>query len=249
MIASLMMYNRPEVAAAHEVYWTQIRTSMAKRGIQTPEKLSNDAPVFDVWRAPDLVFSQTCGLPYRKFLSGTVAVIGTPDFGIDGCAAGQYNSAVIVRKDDPRQTLADFADARLAYNEDHSQSGYGAIYTSAQEAGFWFGDMLESGAHRKSVALVAQGQADIAAIDAQTWRYVKRFDAVAAELRVLTRTKPTPSHPYITADAQNADLMFDAVGEAINALPNDTREALDLRGIVRLPKAAYMAIKIPPPPV
>lgn len=249
MIASLMMYNRPETAKAHDVYWAQIRTSMRKRGIETPEMLSNDAPVFDLWRAPDLVFSQTCGLPYRKFLSEEVAVIGTPDFGIEGCLPGHYNSAVVVRKDDPRQTLEAFADSRLAYNDGNSQSGFGAIHALARGAGFWFSDMVESGAHHQSAALVAQGDADIAAIDAQTWRYIQRFDAFASELRVLVRTKPTPSLPYITAKTQDADLMFDAVKEAIEALRADLRAALNLRGIVRLPKAAYMALEIPPAPV
>ncbi len=249
MIASLMMYNRPETAAAHDVYWAQLRASFAKRGIDTPEMMSNDAPAFDVWRAPDLVLSQTCGLPYRMYLSDEVTLVGTPDFGIEDCAPGYYRSAVVVRQDDLRLNLPDFADARLAYNEAHSQSGFGAIHAAAQAQGFWFTDMIQSGGHARSAQLVAKGTADIAALDAQTWRYISRFDASAKDLRVLTWTNPTPSLPYITRKGMDADAVFDGVSEAIAALAPQTRAALDLRSIVRIPKADYLALPVPPAPV
>jgi ABC-type phosphate/phosphonate transport system substrate-binding protein len=249
MIASLMMYDRPEVAAEHAAYWSLIRAALARRGIAAPVVLANDAPVFEVWKAPDLVLSQTCGLPYRMFLADQVTLVGTPDFGIEGCPPGYYRSTVVVRADDPRETLADFADARLAYNQSHSQSGYGAIHVSARAAGFRFRDMTESGGHARSAQMVAGGKADIAALDPQTWRFICRYDHIAAQLRVLTHTMPTPGLPYITGKAQDADVIFDAVTEAIEALNPAQRAALDLRGIVRLPQDAYMTLEIPPAPV
>lgn len=245
-----MMYDRPEVAKAHAAYWALIRSALAQRGIDAPEILANDAPEFEVWRAPDLVLSQTCGLPYRAHLAEHVTLVGTPDFGHEGCAPGYYDSAVVVRADDPRIGLVDFAKARFVYNQALSQSGFGAIYALAQSHGFWFSDMRPSGGHRLSAQMVAQGQADIAALDAQTWRYICRYDTdTASELKVLTRTKPTPSLPYITCKSMTGARVFDAVAQAIEALMPDHRTALDLRGIVKVPKAAYMALEVPPDPV
>lgn len=246
MIASLMMYDRPEVATEHAVYWRALRASLAQHGIDTPETLSNNAPVFDVWRAPDLVFSQTCGMPYRTFLADEVTLIGTPDFGIDECQPGHYRSAVVVRADDAREGLKQFEQARFAYNETGSQSGYAAIYALAQRHGFWFSDRVASGGHRASAQMVAEGRADIAAVDAQTWRYLNRFDSFANDLRVLDWTSPTPGLPYIAGQQLDGETMFNAVGDAIDGLPADVRDALDLRGIVRITRADYLAIENPP---
>ncbi len=199
MIASMMMYARPELAAENARYWALIREALARRGIETPEEMSNEAPEFDVWLAPDLVFSQTCGMPYRTTLADKVRLIGTPDFGLEGCPPGYYRSAVVVRADDPRERLADFADARFVFNQDCSQSGYGSAWQLARKAGFWFSDRRASGGHVLSARDVAQGDADISAIDAHTWRLIQRYDAHAADLRVLTWTDPTPATPYITA--------------------------------------------------
>ena len=127
MIASLMMYARPELEAAHKRYWASIRAELGKRGIESPEELSNDVDAFEVWRDPALVLSQTCGMPYRTQLHGEVTLIGTPDFGLEGCPAGYYRSPIIALTDDARAQVAEFAHARFAYNGTGSQSGFAAI--------------------------------------------------------------------------------------------------------------------------
>ena len=179
MIASLMMYARPELEAAHRRYWALIRDALAARGIDAPETLSNDIEEFAVWEAPDLILSQTCGMPYRLSLHGKVQLVGTPDFGVEGCPPGYYRSAIVVRADDARLDLAAFRDARFAYNQTISQSGYAAPYAVAQRHGFWFANREQSGGHIKSAKAVAEGHADIAAIDAVTWRLIERYDDFA----------------------------------------------------------------------
>lgn len=246
MIASLMMYARPELDAAHARYWSLIRDRLAARGITSPEEMSNDKNPFAVWTAPDLLFSQTCGMPYRLHLRDQVQLVGTPDYGLNGCAPGYYRSAIVVRQDNPRQSLADFAAARFAYNETGSQSGYAAPYATAQAAGFWFHDRVQSSGHRLSAEMVADGSADIAALDAMTWKLIQRYDAFADSLRVLTWTEPTPGLPYITGPDQNAQEIRAAVSEAIAALTPEDREALCLRDLVTIPDETYLAIPNPP---
>ena len=246
MIASLMMYARAEHADADARYWASIRVALADRGIAAPARLSNDADAFAVWTAPHLVLSQTCGLPYRTRLKDRVALVGTPDFGVEGCAAGAYRSAIVVRADDPRDTLQAFRDARLAFNQRESQSGFAAIHAEARAEGFWFDHKIETGGHALSARAVAQGQADLAAIDAVTWRFLQRYDPVAADLRVLGWTAPTPGLPYISALDADVAAIRAAVTEAMAALTPADCDTLGLRGLVQIPRSDYLAVPTPP---
>ena len=248
MIASLIMYHRPELAAVHARYWEAIRQGLADRGIDAPIELSQEADRLSVWNNPDLTLSQTCGMPYRLWLHDTVSLIGTPDYGVQGCPPGYYRSAIVVRRDDDREDLQDFKTATFAYNQTHSQSGYAAPFAHLKPHGFWFENRLEQGLHSNSAWAVAQGTADIAALDAVTWRLMERYDDFAGSLRVLAWTDPTPGLPYIAAATADRSLTFEAIESAIAALEPEDRELLSLRGIVDIPKERYLAVPNPDTP-
>lgn len=246
MIASLMMYARPEMADAQARFWTLIRRELAARGVDTPEELANEAEEFAVWRDPALVLSQTCGMPYRMWLKDKVSLIGTPDYGLEGCAPGYYRSPFIVRRDDTRADVAGFEGARFAYNMTHSQSGYAAPYAHVSPLGFWFEQRVQSGGHRASAQMVARGEADIAALDAVTWRLIQRYDDFAGDLRVLAWTVPSPGLPLITAKGADRGAIFAGVEAATRALGGEDRATLCLRGLVDIPSAAYLTVPNPP---
>jgi len=245
MIASLMMYRRPELAQAHARYWALIRRHLKAAGMDSPEALSQDAEEFSVWKHPGLVLSQTCGMPYRMWLHDGVQLVGTPDYGLADCPAGYYRSAVVVRADDPRMQVAAFEDAVFAYNQTFSQSGYAAPYRHLKPAGFWFGNRLHTGGHLESARAVATGRADIASLDAVTWRLVRRYEPFAAGLRVLDWTIPTPGLPLITARGNDPALVFGAVERAIAELDAENRSRLGIEGIVRIPEDEYLRIRDP----
>lgn len=245
MIANLMMYQRPELFEAHSNFWTLIRQHLATVGIDSPETLSQDAEEFFVWKHPKLVLSQTCGMPYRTWLQGKVQLVGTPDYGLDGCPAGYYRSAIIVCADDPRTQIAEFKDATFAYNQTFSQSGYAAPFWHVKPQGFWFENRLHVEQHLKSARAVATGHADIASLDAVTWRNIEKYEGFAADLRVLDWTKPTPGLPLITALANDADLIFRAVKGAIKGLDAHTKSQLGVEGILNIPKEDYFKIRNP----
>ncbi len=246
MIASLMMYARPELEAAHARLWALVRNELAKRDIDSPETLSQDAEEFSVWESPDLVLSQTCGMPYRTWLADKVQLVGTPDYGLEDCPPGYYRSAIVVRADDSRQTLANFKEARFAYNQNFSQSGYGAPYFHCKARGFWFETLTQSGGHLASAQAVAEGRADIAALDALSWRMMERHEPWSAKLRVLEWTTPTPGLPLITSAGQDAAVIFTAVNVALARLTGEDKEALSLKGLVQINKADYLAVPNPP---
>ena len=126
MIASLPMYDRPETRGPYDRLWARIRDELKllwadrpETGYPLPEALTHNGDPWDHWQDPDLVLSQTCGLPYRSVLHPNVTLIGTPDYGLAGCPPGYYHSVFIAR--DPDATLADLAGHRFAYNEALSQ--------------------------------------------------------------------------------------------------------------------------------
>ena len=248
MIASLGMYDRAETAAANDRLWAAIRDGLRARGIAAPQALTRgDAAYWPAWEAPDLVLSQTCGFPYRARLHGKVTLIGTPDYAVQHCPPGHYRSVFVVRTDDPR-ALADFDGQRLAYNEGLSQSGWAAPQTHAAALGLRLRPGLCTGGHRLSALAVAEGRADLAALDAVTWEMLRRWEPAAAGLRVLAATAPTPGLPLIAAPGADAEATFAAVAEAIAGLSAQDRDLLQLRGLVRIAPEAYLAVPTPPAP-
>ncbi len=245
MIASLAMYDWPEVAASNDALWALIHENLTEAGIAAPATLDRGTDPWAVWLDPALVLAQTCGMPFRTRLHGSVALIGTPDYGLQDTAPGYYYSQIIVRRDDPRP-LAAFRDGVLAYNDDHSQSGWAAPQNHAAGLGFRFTNTLRTGAHRLSAEAVADGRADLAAIDAVTWRLIQRRRPETAELlRIVARTPPTPGLPLITARTQDPQLIATAVESAITRLPQEHIDALGLTGLIRIPALAYLAVPNP----
>lgn len=250
MTASLGMYDRVEVQPANDRLWAGIRDGLRAAGLPAPEGLTRGAGAYwDAWTAPDLIVSQTCGFPYRARLHGQVTLIGTPDYGVAGCPPGYYRSVYIARKDDPRASLAEFDGAGLAFNEGLSQSGWAAPQNHVRALGLSLRPHLRSGGHLLSARAVAEGQAEIAAIDAVTWAMATRWDTFTRDLKVIGETTPTPGLPYIAAQGSDTAQLFDIIAGAIAALSQADRDLLQLRGVVRIPTADYIAIPTPPTPV
>jgi len=244
MIASLPMYDRPELQAANDRLWAATR-QLLEYG---PDALKRDGNIWDHWTSPDLVLSQTCGFPYRARLHGKVQLLGTPNNRLEGCEPGEYYSVFVARADDPREDVRDFADAPFAYNEPLSQSGWAAPANYAHDRGFAFTNTRPTGGHSFSAQAVDEGQADLAAIDALTWRHIQRYDAFAANLRVVARTDPTPTLPYITALNRDAAQIRAALSKAIDNLSETDRDALSLYGLVDIPAERYLSVQTPAPP-
>jgi ABC-type phosphate/phosphonate transport system substrate-binding protein len=248
MIASLGMYDFGPAQGANDRLWVLIRTGLRGRGIAAPESLTRGEHAYwDAWQSPQLILSQTCGYPFRARLHDRVTYVGTPDYEVDGCGPGQYRSVFVVREDDSRQRLNDFHGARFAYNEGLSQSGWAAPQTHAAKLGLRLLPAVQTGAHRLSAQAVVEGKADIAALDAVTHALMQACGQTEG-LRVIAMTDPTPGLPCITHKDRDPQPIFDAVSEAIAALPAEDRATLRLRGFVRLPVADYLAVPNPPSP-
>lgn len=246
MIAALPMYDLPHVMAANDRLWARIRDGLRGAGQDAPDTLTRGADdMFAQWLSPDLLLSQTCGMPYRTRLHGNVTLIGTPDYGLEGCPPGYYRSVFITHKDDPRQRLDQFDNAEIAYNEAVSQSGWAAPQTYAAELGLTLRPSLRTGGHRLSLQAVATGRAPLAALDAVTWALLCDHDPATKSVKVIGQTDPTPGLPYIAAQGANQPLLFGIIANAIAAMSDADRAITRLRALVAIPVAAYLAVPTP----
>jgi len=245
MIASLMMYARPELNDAHNRLWENIREQLSSNNINSPPLLSQNAEPFSVWQHPDLVLSQTCGMPYRNTLYNNVKLIGTPNYNLHECPPGYYRSAIVIHRDDSRTSFSQYKNSILAYNQSSSQSGYAAIFSHVKDYGFWFQKGLCSGSHLKSAEAVSKGKADIAALDAMTWHLINQYEDIFNDLKVLDWTAPTPGLPLITALKHDPDIIFNCVNRAIAELEDSDRQLLGLDKLVKIHASKYLAVENP----
>ncbi len=248
-LALLPMYDWPELTTATDHLWRSIAAAARRHGIAAPDALERAIDPWCAWLAPNLLVAQTCGLPYVTKLRGRVALLGTPDYSVAVREPGFYHSVVVVRRDAPFHEIGDVRGLRAAYNAPHSQSGYNAprrLAAPLSEDGCFFGETFETGSHRRSLAAVASGDADIAAIDCVCWALACRHDPEAAsELRVLAETAAMPGLPLITAAGRDPDeqsALRSAIREAVDDLDNESRKTLLIDGLAAIEDRDYDVI-------
>ncbi|MEM6386382.1 MAG: PhnD/SsuA/transferrin family substrate-binding protein [Pseudomonadota bacterium] len=240
MIVTLPMYDRPETEAANDRFWALIRDELP----EAPKALSRDGYH---WTDPKLLLSQTCSLPYRTGLQDDVAIVATPVHKLD-CPAGMYYSAVLVRANDPRKTLSEFRNARLAINSPVSQSGWAAIDSMMYNLGVPIGSTFETGSHQASARAVTEARADLCAVDAVSWTMIERWDTFASDLRVLCQTPPSLALPYVTAIERDPRPLQEALVIAVQNLSPADQELLCMVDVTYVPAHQYSALPIPPAP-
>lgn len=245
-VASLPMYDWPEISTIVDSLWEGVAARFRVAGFAAPERLDRRVSFQDVWREPGLLLSQTCGYPYVKELRGKVALVGAPVYDAPGCAEATYRSFLVVRRGDPATAVAMLRGRRAAINSRDSQSGYSAlraIVAPFAGGGRFFDAVIVSGSHRASLRAVAEGPADVAAIDAVCWAMAQRHEPAAfAKLRVLAQSPIAPSLPFITAVSRNPverAALLDALRQTIAGDGAFFRKELHLIDVAGTTDRAY----------
>ena len=245
MIAGLPMYDRPELREVNDDFWSAIRANLGFG----PDKLSRPKNIQEFWLSRELFFGQTCGMPYRTFLHESLYLVGTPDYGLEGCAPGYYRSAVIVHSESKIHDFYELDGKNIAFNDGLSQSGWGSVIVEMQTKGLKPKRGIRTYTHESSIHAVCKREADFAAIDAHTWRLMCKYHPeITHQLRVIYLTKPTPGLPFVTAYENYAELIFEAVSKTIRTLDNVMRTNLGIKGIVYIPKNEYVEVANPHSP-
>ena len=157
---------------------------------------------------------------------------------------GHYHSLFVAREADHRQMLAEFEGAHLAFNEAASHSGW----ATAAFAPVRFRLGPETGSDRESVRAIADGRAEIAAIDAISWRLLVAHTGLTGGLKIVDRSPASPGQALITAFPAAAAALRSAISEGINHLAPEHRSALGMTEFVALTPEAYLAVPNPPTP-
>jgi ABC-type phosphate/phosphonate transport system substrate-binding protein len=251
-IASLPMYDLPELRAATDSWWQGLTRAFRREGIaELPDGLDRRDAHHEVWLARDLLFSQTCGYPLTHELAGRVELVATPCYRAEGCEGPSYCSFVVVAADSPARDIEDLRGRRCAINGLDSQSGWNALralVATAARDGRFFGSVAITGGHRASLARVSSAQADVAAIDCVTHALLARHRPQAlAGTRVLCRTASAPGLPCVTRAGADADLLRRLRSGLERAFADPelaaARDALMLGGVAILPLSAYDRIR------
>jgi ABC-type phosphate/phosphonate transport system substrate-binding protein len=222
-----MYNNSPALAEAAHTLLRGVVQGLRELGWSDPMSMVEpDEDLLDFWASPSTLLSQTCGYPLVTQLTDRVSVLARPQFDIEGCEDHGYCSVVVVRADAKTQDLSELQGQRLAFNSPDSHSGMNAlrhrlapVAASRPSDGRFFSELLLTGSHANSLSLVQSQQADVCAVDIVTWhnQSTHRPESVQG-LRVLARTHPAPSLPWICNRALNATQQAQLLA-AVLALP------------------------------
>jgi len=251
-IASLPMYNWPELRAQTNQWWRVLARCFEAEGLRdVPAGLNGFGNPYDDWRHQQLLMSQTCGYPLRHECRDLLEVIAVPRYRAEGCKGSDYCSMVVVRKDDGHLALSDFNGRCAAFNGEDSQSGYSAlraVIAPLAEGKRFFSTTVKTGTHLRSMAAVLEKKADICAIDSVGWELAKRlFPDIVATLCVIAQTPSAPSLPYVTARSCSSNDLQRLRRGLLKAVEDkehkDLRAHLLIDGFDLLPQSAYSRIE------
>lgn len=226
MIATLQMYDWPEIRDATNQWWQGIARHL---GSDVPLSRPEDYPA--VWQRGDVLLSQTCGYPFTHALRGKVKLVATPHYAGDGCEGALYQSIVFAREAKP---LAEFAGKVAAVNTPDSMSGMLAlklVFAPYAKAGRFFANVIESGGHLKSLQAVQNGAADVCAIDSVCVALARRYRPQDLEgLHEIARSPRVPGLPYITTAGDVVALRSALAKAFADPALAEIRDALLLTG-------------------
>jgi len=248
-LASLAMYVAPPpVEEATDALWAFLAHYLAEAGMAgVPGSLDRSISHDDAWLRPDLLLSQTCGYPYVASLRGNVRLVATPCYAYPGCDGPDMRSFVIVRKDAGIAALEDLRGRSAAINSRDSNSGanlFRAAIAPIARGPRFFDKVIETGGHAASIAAVAEGRADCAAVDCITYGHMARFAPDdLADIVVVAETPSGPGLPLITRASASDDevaLLREALEAAlVDPSLADVRDVLALSGFAVLDDSRY----------
>ena len=169
---------------------------------------------FEEFAAGQVDVAFICGLPYVHLAgspSGPVELLVAPVLqGERYQHKPVYFSDVIVHSDSPYRSFDDLQGCVWAYNQRASHSGCNLVFYSLLERGntpTYFGKMVESGSHWRSVQMVLEGQANAAAIDSHMLAVVlSQHRDIAAKLRIIDMLGPSSIPPVVVVKSLDKDL-------------------------------------------
>lgn len=264
-LAAYTMYA-PEGLKPHiRTFWAGMAARLKDAGQGgVPARLTWNQSEEDLWRAPNLLLTQTCGYPMMKGITGAVRLVATPSYAAPYVEGAEYRSLVVVPKTSDVTNIEGLRGRIAAINKPHSQSGYNALrrliadYVHMRVADdgdipdlcgghAYFAKVITTGSHQSSLEALAKSKADVAAIDAVSFHLIGQENpALTDAVRLLTLTLPAPGLPLITAHWRPDDELQTLREALVDCLGDPKlRPALDamcITGFHFLDREAYAPV-------
>lgn len=191
-----------------------------------------------------------CGLAYallRDAAPARYVTVAAPVVDDErGRGESVYFADIVVPAASRAERLADLRGGRLAFNEMVSFSGYRALEHALEERGRisgFFSERIRCGSHHASLARVAAGEAEAAAIDSQVLLLACRRDpGLAARIRRVDALGPYPAPPLV-ARVDRSVPAADAWRAVLEALPRHVLDSAAIRRWQAVEDADYDAIR------
>ena len=234
----LDMYLAPPSEAAFARLESRLRTILTDAAID----LTADF-------AAGFAVGQICGITFANAPAGQLRYLATFVADATTVPAGHYNSILVTPRENGLTTPADFDPARhkAVINETGSFSGnltFAAHMAAEHNTGL--GTPLASGAHLKSIGMVARGEADLAAIDRISFALARQTvpDDVAG-VTVIGETASHPGVPFV-ADSSLPEELATRLRTEILAFREDPAWA-EMQSILGLSDITVLDQSVYPP--
>lgn len=250
-VASMPMYDMPEVRVALDSLWEGLAGHLKRAGLsEIPDRIQHGRNLADLWDDPDLCFSQCCGYDIVGRYAGTLRPVATPHYGAPECKGCDYASNVVAAEDCEANDVLEMFGAVCVVNGLESHSGANALkalVAPRNRDGRFFSETKISGSHAASLEMIRRGEAEVAAIDCVTYALLESYrPAALAGIRKLGRTYRAPAVPYVTRWDGDDDRVKRLRAALFNAFTDPhlttTRQALYLKNVEALPASAYRRI-------
>ena len=252
MIASLPMYDIPEIRHATDALWQGMARHFRLEGItQVPHQLVHDRHLSGLWSDGNLFMSQCCGYDVVRRYKDRFQVLATPWFDAPGCSGGDYASTIVVAERSPHRDVVDMLDTVVVINGPESHSGMNALFALVaphSRNGKFFSEVRISGSHAASLDALKNGDADVASVDCLTYELLGRYRPAAIEgTRPLGLTFAAPAPPYVTQASYSAETVTRMKNALLATFADptiaDARQTLLLDGIELASSGTYARIE------
>jgi ABC-type phosphate/phosphonate transport system substrate-binding protein len=200
--------------------------------------------------APELWFGHTCGYPLMTRLRQQVAPFCVPLFDVPGTDGRLYSSRIIVAADSDIESVINSRGRVAAMNNLDSNSGMNVLRNAVaqvHEGSEFFARVLTTGGHLHSLQAVAEGTADIAAIDCVTYQLIEDFlPELCAGLRIIADSVKTCGLPLVMSHARLAEtdigMLTASLNEALSVCGDEVTGTLHLTGFAEVTLDDYRSI-------
>lgn len=187
-------------------------------------------------RDPGLFFGHTCGYPLMKHLKDRVTPFCVPVFDVPGTNGKLYSSRFIVAANSAIEALDECRGKVAAMNAADSNSGMNVLrYAIAKynPSAAFFSRVVQTGGHLHSLEAVADGTADVAAIDCVSYQLIQdHWPELIDQVRSIGFSVKTCGLPFVfpKSSIRDADLklLVDNLNQALANTPETIRNRLHL---------------------